>query len=400
MNVRIKIIQFLKIHPNILDYFWRISRVLLSGVGHIVRIKPKRVIFSSMGGRKYDDSPRTIYEEMISMDEFKGWEFYWAFANPSDFAIPVGKKIRIDSIRFFWILLSSHIWVSNSGMDRGIRIKKKNIIKVETWHGTALKKFGGEENTGSMRIKKDMNRKRPLDVSTIRCCQSIVDRETRARVEHSSLDCYLLSGLPRNDYLFKYTDEDKKKIRFNLKIPETKSVILYTPTYREYMLNNKNETFLKIPIDMPKWKKILGKDYVLLIRAHYAVIKELGIEEDDFIKDVSNYGVLSDLYYIADIMISDYSSTFVDYSILDRPMFCFPYDYDEYNEKRGINLQIFKSLPCDPVFNEDDLLKQIKEMDYKKMSEKTKIFHKKFACYDDGNSAKKVTDELIRRINV
>ena len=166
------------------------------------------------------------------------------------------------------------------------------------------------------------------------------------------------------------------------------------------MLNNKNETFLKIPIDMPKWKKILGKDYVLLIRAHYAVIKELGIEEDDFIKDVSNYGVLSDLYYIADIMISDYSSTFVDYSILDRPMFCFPYDYDEYNEKRGINLQIFKSLPCDPVFNEDDLLKQIKEMDYKKMSEKTKIFHKKFACYDDGNSAKKVTDELIRRINV
>ena len=110
MNVRIKIIQFLKIHPNILDYFWRISRVLLSGVGHIVRIKPKRVIFSSMGGRKYDDSPRTIYEEMISMDEFKGWEFYWAFANPSDFAIPVGKKIRIDSIRFFWILLSSHIF--------------------------------------------------------------------------------------------------------------------------------------------------------------------------------------------------------------------------------------------------------------------------------------------------
>lgn len=393
--MRIKFINFLRTHRIILVFFNFVLRVFFKIISLFVRVNKKRIVFSSFGGRKYDDSPKSIYLEMISRKEFSDYEFIWCFVNPKEFNIEGCKKVKIDSFKFFLTLLSSKIWVSNTGMDRNLGLMRKNTIRIETWHGTPLKKICEEENSKTKQTKR---KKIKIDSRTIRCAQSNYDLEIFSRVFHADKKCFVLSDLPRNDQLVKgISKNDILIIKQKLSIDLNKKVILYMPTYREFLIDDSYNIYIDIPVHFDKWKNELGDKYVLLFRSHYAINKYLKIKNDDFIIDVSNYESLNELYLISDIMISDYSSSFFDYSILNRPMFCFAYDLEEYKEKRGLYIDLHE-LPCKIDTSENDLLLDIKNIDYDSMSKLTEEFHKKYAPFA-GNSSKKVVDEILCRIS-
>ena len=71
--MRQKLIGFLKCHPGILNFCYWIMGVLLNFIGVFVR-KKKKIIFTSYGGRKFDDSPYVLYKEICSRPEFDGFE--------------------------------------------------------------------------------------------------------------------------------------------------------------------------------------------------------------------------------------------------------------------------------------------------------------------------------------
>ena len=394
--MRSKIISFLKSHPVCLKICWSMAHIGLWVWGLFVPIRKKTMIFCSFGGRKFDDSPKAIYDEVCSRNEFDDWTLIWAFVNPEKFDIPRGKKIKVDTLKFFHALLYSRVWVSNSGMDRGIELHRRQNIIVETWHGTPLKKIGGDENENSLGGGIVAPKGKP-DKSTIRCAQSDFDRDIFARIFNADKSAILLSDLPRNDALFKYSQDDISKIKRDLGISENKKVILYTPTYREYLVNENNDTFLAPPIDFKMCKEMLGEGFFFLVRAHYAVAAALHIVEDDFVKDVSNYPCLNDLYIISDIMVSDYSSTYFDYSILKRPMLCFAYDLEEYSLKRGLYLNLEDTLPCRIDTRQEELIDSIKNLDYKNSAIESMKFHEKFSPYA-GNASKVVVDEIVARL--
>lgn len=394
--MRDRLICFFKKNPQLVKIVWNIARYIMTLWGYCVPIQKKTMIFCSFGGRKFDDSPKAIFEEVCNRHEFDDWRLIWAFVEPDKHNIPRGEKVKVDTPAFFKSLLYSKVWVSNSGMDRGIELKRKNIIRVETWHGTPLKKIGGEENQNSLGGNPN-NYHGKLDADTIRCAQSEYDRDIFARINHAKKSSILLCDLPRNDGLLRFSQRDVSIIKEEIGIDENKKVILYAPTYREYLVDKNNETFIAPPINLGKWKKELGGDYVLLVRAHYAVTSALHIKESSFVKDVSSYPFINDLYVISDILLSDYSSSYIDYSILDRPMLCFAYDLEEYEEKRGLYIDLKKELPCDVDFDEDSLLHHIKTLDYITGSERTKAFHHKYAPYA-GNASKVVVDEILSKL--
>lgn len=393
--MRERLIVFLKVHPWFLRMIWSVIRGIL---GLFVKITKQKesVLFCSFGGRNFNDSPKAVYDEICRRKEFQDWRLIWAFVDPEKFNLPRGERVKVDTFAFFKALITSKIWVSNSGMDRGVDLITDKIIRVETWHGTPLKKIGGEENQNTFGVKPN-DYKGPIDISAIRCAQSEFDREIFARVFHAAKDTILLSDLPRNDELLTYTDKDRSSIREQMGLDNEKKVILYTPTYREYLINENSQNFIAPPIDMEKWKCELGSDYVLLVRAHYAVSAALGIIDNEFVRDVSSYCSLNDLYAISDMMISDYSSTYFDYSILDRPMLCFAYDKDVYEEKRGLYLDIEKDLPCRVCRTEDELLSEIKNLDYTMASKAASAFHQKYAPFA-GNASKIVVDSIINKL--
>lgn len=381
--------MYLKQHKIIKDLFWAVAGRMMRLLSFLVPVKRNSIMFASLGGRSFDDSPKYIYDEICKREEFNDWEIVWAFVNPKEQTIPIGKKVSIDTLSFVFHLLSSHVWVSNSSMDRGIEFKKKGIIRVETEHGCPIKRIGEERTFKNKRTDKD----------TIRCAQSVFDRDVFCSVRNADASCFSICGLPRNDTITKYSDRQCNDIKLRLRIPLEKKVMFYTPTFREFNLNSDNQTYLAPPINLKNWEDEFGEEYVLLIRAHYAVIASLGIQDTEFVKDVSKYAPLNDLYAISDIMISDYSGTFIDYSILDRPMFCFAYDYDEYKKKRGFFIDINTELPCSVDHTEDEVIYHIKNMDRDKCCEMTHKFHMKYAPYDGNNASEIIVDRILYRLN-
>ena len=203
MDFRNRIIAFFKANPSFVRIAWQLSRIGLRFWGLFVPVQPKTMIFCSFGGRKFDDSPKAIYDEVCQRKEFEGWHLIWAFIEPEKHNIPRGEKIKVDTFAFFKALLQSKVWVSNSGMDRGIGLKRNRTIRVETWHGTPLKKIGGDEHQCSLGKRSDTY-KGKMDGDTIRCAQSEYDRDIFARTKHSEKSSFLLCDLPRNDGLLKY----------------------------------------------------------------------------------------------------------------------------------------------------------------------------------------------------
>jgi len=312
---------------------------------------------------------------------------------PKDFDIPRGRKIKIDTWAFFKALLYSKVWISNSGMDRNIGISRKQTIKIETWHGTPIKRLGIDQNSRTLG-----NQKRPTkrDKRTIRCAQSEYDLAIFERIFNATRESFLICDLPRNDALTRWTEEQRDEIRNKLGIKQGKKIILYMPTYREYLIDNKGY-FFKNPIDIHKWKAEIGTEYVMLFRAHYAVAEALNIVQDDFVIDVSDYPTLNDLYIVADVLISDYSSAYFDYSILERPILCFAFDYEEYRDKRGFYKDIHDMLPCKIHINESTLISEIKTMDYDEKAAETRNFHIKYTSRA-GNASEQVVNALAERL--
>jgi CDP-glycerol glycerophosphotransferase len=172
---------------------------------------------------------------------------------------------------------------------------------------------------------------------------------------------------------------------------------LYCPTFREYEKDENLGVVMAPPMDLKKWQDSLGPDYVLLMRAHYEVSKVMSIDENEFVKDMTDYPVLNELFIASDILISDYSSVFFDYSITGKPMLHFTYDYDKYSSKRGMYFDIREYLSG--AETEEELIHVIKCLDDQTERYKTICFRNKFVNYY-GSAAVKAVDriaELIKR---
>ena len=78
-------------------------------------------------------------------------------------------------------------------------------------------------------------------------------------------------------------------------------------------------------------------------------------------------------------------------------MFCFAYDLEEYEEKRGLYLPLAETLPCPVDRDEDALLEHIKTMDAAACSAAARAFHLRFAPHA-GHAAEAVVNEIERRL--
>ena len=61
---------------------------------------------------------------MKTQEKYKKYKIYWAFLNPDEFEIEGAKKVKCDTIKYFIIALKAKYWITNSLLERGLRLKK------------------------------------------------------------------------------------------------------------------------------------------------------------------------------------------------------------------------------------------------------------------------------------
>ncbi len=354
---------------------WSISAAMRVW-GLFLPIDNNLIVFSAHS-RKYNDSPKTLYEHMINDPKYQGYRYVWALEDPENASIPgPAKKIKSDTLEYFKTTLKAKYWITCVNIERSLHYKKKKCRYLNTWHGTPFKYIGN-----------DVGFRNDYDFSSVDywCYASQYEKEIFMRGFKVREDALIPTGMPRNDELYRVTPEEIRRIKERIGLPLDKKIILYAPTWRES--TDHGATYaIKPPINAKYWEEQLKDEFIVLFRTHGYTNKLLGIEFNDVIRDYSQYPSINDLLKVSDILISDYSATMTDYSILERPVICFTYDYEQYKEERGLYVDFDKDMPSGALRTEEEVLSHIKNMNYAEECKKTKEMIKDKISYYGGHA--------------
>lgn len=375
-------------------YFY-LGSMLIRFLKVFVKPNDNLIIFSSFSGKSCDDSPRALYEGMLKDSRFDKYELAWDLRDPQKYNIIRGSKIKTDTLKYYVTLLKARLWITNVSMYRGLDFTGIHSYVFNTWHGSAIKKIGIDVKEGGETFVAKTKQKK----GDVMLAQGMYDVEMFSHAYEMPKNQVLTFGLPRNDELVHNNKTDIiKELKAKIGIVSDKKVILYAPTYREYQKDNNKNSIFSLPIHISKWKEKLANDFVILFRAHPDVVKVLNIEENDFVIDVSLYPHVNELMLVSDLLISDYSSIFFDYSILERPMLCFAYDYDRYNKERGVYFDIRKELSSECLSDENTLIDYIINLDWNEGKKIAIAFRNKYV-ETFGDATKKSLDYLYNVLN-
>lgn len=375
-------------HNKVVNRLFNVTAsTALKVTGFFTPMDEKLVLFSAHS-RKYNDSPRALYEYMISHSEFKDYRIVWALEDPDNVAIPGNAiKIKADTPKYFITALKAKYWITCVNIERSLHFKKKGCRYLNTWHGLSINHCGN-----AVPGRKD------FDFSNIdyMCYESEYHKEILIRDFLCREEAMIPTGLPRNDTLYKTTSEEIVALKRKMGLPLDKKILLYTPTWRDSTDMGKTYA-IKPPLTVEHWEEELKDDYVMLLRTHAYTTKLLGIEFNDFVRNMSPYPNINDLFKVADVLISDYSSCIADFSILERPIICFGYDYEEYCKVRGLYINMETDMPSGVKRTEDEVIEHIKTMNYVEECKKTKEMIKNRFTYIGGHATEICLQKLFEK---
>lgn len=386
MSISQLISQFSKRQTRILVVLLTSLEYLMSLLDFLYPKDNNLVVFGSNTGEFASGSSKALYAYMKKNSPEYNTYFYTPFKKSLNMRAKISYIIMFAPLFFrAKFLVSSH---PPTDFFPFVSWSSKKVF-INVWHGTPLKAmfFADPGET-----KDDLRRMLRLN------------RRTSAFIVSSKLEavliarCFLIDskkfyylGHPRNDILLK-TNSIRRLPDMKKNIPEYKKVILYCPTYRR---DNPTKFFPFADLDLQHLNSFLEENkIVILVRGH---IYDERSEKQFFSERIIDFGfdVCSDVNSIlqeTDILITDYSSVYIDYLLLDRPCIFIPYDLKTYKRKRGFLLDYdfwvcgYKVLTYTEFTNAMEEILSGKDIYKKRRQELRRQFH---YCQTD-NSCEKV----------
>jgi len=200
--------------------------------------------------------------------------------------------------------------------------------------------------------------------------QSQFVKELTANLYQASLDKLVCLGFPRNDNLFVKSTCVKdifKEKNFN-------KVIVWMPTFRQHYNKIRIDSTITFPLGIPILKSVEQlrelntfleeRNTLLVLKPHPAqdlsVVKAESLSNFVLLydEDLSKHNIqLYEFIGNADSLLTDYSSIYFDYLLLDRPIGITIDDIEEYGNTLGfIYENIFDILKGEYISNYDELL--------------------------------------------
>jgi CDP-glycerol glycerophosphotransferase len=352
-------------------------------------------LFESFRGRQYSDSPRAIFEELARRRP--DLEYVW-ITKDGQFEPPEGvRSVLYGSREHFRTVAQARFLVGNDPMPEWMR-KREGQFYVQTWHGTPLKRIGYDIERPQFKNAQDYLRRFSADVAQWDVLVSPNPFSTPIMRRAFRYDGEVLeSGYPRNDLLARGDAARATRVRSLLGIAEGRRVVLYAPTWRDDQAKSGGYQ-MELQLDLAAAREALGEDHVLLVRGHFNLGGGVEGTDGEFAIDVSRYPDIADLYLIADVLITDYSSVMFDFAVTGRPQLFFTYDLERYRDRlRGFYFDFETEAPGPLCRTSPELIEAIADAEpvAAAYSDRYQAFREKFCAWDDGGAAARVVDRML-----
>ena len=286
------------------------------------------VFLESFGGRSGGDNPAAICEDLAAHGVTA--PLWWSVV---DGTVPVpsgARPVVVGSQEWVEALRTSRVIVTNDHLPSWFS-KREGQHLLQTWHGTPIKKLLHDAPRAvTLRYRRLMTRQVPQwdlllaqNPEAGRRLQQALGYHGQVRVGEYPRNVRLLGGI-----------EVGRRVRSDLGIGEEQQVILYAPTWRERLRHpgglagHSNGQGLQGDV-YPAHRT----DAVILMRTHHMNRARPG----PGLVDVSRYPSIEELMMAADVLVSDYSSIFLDFALTGKPAVVYVPDLEHYRDvERGL----------------------------------------------------------------
>ena len=354
-------------------------------------LETSAVFFESFGGKSATDSCLALFNEMTRRQD--GRTRYWSITDHS-VKVPDGAVPLIRYSEEWYRKLHTVEYVVNNNNFPFYYRKRAGQKYIQTWHGTPLKRIGNDIPSAHLSLPYVKLMQREARYWDFLLAQNDFAAEVLPRA--FGANCQILTeGYPRNDDLNRDDHVERRaKIRHRLGIENDKTVILYAPTWRDY-LKGQGRYQMSSFLDFQEACDRLGQDFVFLVRGHSNVAGRVPAAVHKQCLDVTDYDDINELYIASDLLITDYSSVMFDYCVTDKPMYFLAPDLERYRDSvRGFYFDFEETSPGPIVASTGDLVDAILDGTSDVYGERYSQFKEYYASRDDGNAASRVYEKI------
>ena len=287
------------------------------------------VFMESFGGRSGGDNPAAICEDLAAHDVRA--PLWWSVVDGT-VPVPSGAvPVVVGSQEWVEALRTSRVIVTNDHLPDWFS-KREGQHLLQTWHGTPIKKLLHDAAPGSVSLRYQRLMARQVPQWDLLLAQNR-EAEQRLRRALGYGGQVRVGEYPRNVRLLGGI-EVGRRVRSDLGIGEEQQVILYAPTWRERLRHPEGLA------GHSNGQGLLGEVYpahrtdaVVLMRTHHMNRARPG----PGLVDVSRYPNIEELMMAADVLVSDYSSIFLDFALTGKPAVVYVPDLEHYRDvERGL----------------------------------------------------------------
>lgn len=354
----------------------------------------------------FSDNTYALFQKMIDLNINNKYKIIWLVKNENGadnitdipnveiFNVTKGNKL-VREIKLFRLYASArYVFFSHSLYSKTLPKKGQDVVFLT--HGVHFKNGEGRYF--------DMNKITHL------ITVSENDNQIAEKVYSVNKDKLRILGYPRNDYLLTADTTIQQKVYKYLNV-ESEKLIFWMPTFRRHMNKLTNDSKLSdIQSDLPLLKT--GEDFQLLnkylkLNEQVLVIKPHPSQDMSVFKTVelSNIKVLTNqdlmklnvqLYQalnLADVLITDYSSVFIDFLLTDKPIVFTTDDIESYDHNLGFMLEDYlKYMPGEKVHELDQFISLIMDgfVESEAQVANRLAVKKYFHLYEDASSSQRL----------
>jgi CDP-glycerol glycerophosphotransferase (TagB/SpsB family) len=350
----------------------------------LLPLRDKKALFLSRQSSTLSMDYRMLEEELLARDSGLQLVFICNRIEPG-----LASKLSYmrDTLRSLYHLATSRVCVLDSYWPAVSVLKHRpELTVIQIWHAVGKIKQSGLQTVGKpggrdANVARVMHMHENYDYIVAgapawnRCyCECFGCRESQL----------LNFGLPRMDYLASGMASVAAKIRERYPQLAGKKVVVYAPTFRR-TVNKDHADFIEA---------FRAEDCELVIKAH----PNQEIDAPGVLRCPEFTGM--DMLSVADLVITDYSAIAVEAAVAGVRTLYYLYDYDNYKEKAGLNLDIPHEIPECTFFDVPSLMQGVhKALSGDYPEEAFRRYREKFTIADAGHSTADIAAFVLSCLN-